>query len=342
MNIRNKIIIVCIVCTIVSICTAFLFLNQKLNDLTDNQQKKEADLLVSNLAAYAKISLINNDDLMLLNFVDEFSRRESIIYALVINNQGKVIAHTQPTETGKIYKIDFLDLQSGKTLLQKNEYLKQFTAVIPFYLDEKNEKPAGIAAVKLANKHKTILEYLPDFTIFILILLAFSILSAILIANSIRNPILKIKETLELATEGIFNQEIKLKTKGEVQELAILLNKLTNKLTSIQNTDKNENVDLKTEISTLINAISDIGVLLINDNKILLYNNKASQLLDKNDLFGKHILDLTKDKQFLELVESALKEKNILKNKIISKLNFKIIHTANTHIFNMIVLICSC
>lgn len=70
----------------------------------DDQFQKRGLAIAENIAALSIFSIATEDNTMLLPMLKKLAHAEDILYVIVLNTEGKVIAHTDETKIGKILR----------------------------------------------------------------------------------------------------------------------------------------------------------------------------------------------------------------------------------------------
>ena len=109
-------------------------------------------------------------------------------------------------------------------------------------------------------------------TVIILVALFLSILVSYILAESLSKPILKVIDVSKNVAAGDFTKKVEIKSRDEMSDLAVNFN---NMITELSNFSKMQ----ADKLSAIVYSINDGLILTDENNRIVLMNNRASEML---------------------------------------------------------------
>jgi len=200
--------------------------------------KKRAFTIASHLAALSTSSLLLYDYTKLEQNVDEIAEEEEdVLYTMIIDKQGKVVAHSSRDDLLGKHLDDPLSQKaflSPTRLIQTyydSETGKEIWDVTYPVFQNRGEKwgtvRIGFSTVALRAQ---ITKNRRDLIILTLAAIIVAIGAATYLADRITGPIKKLAELAISISRGDLNQEISIKTGDEIQELSEAFNSMTKDL----------------------------------------------------------------------------------------------------------------
>lgn len=345
MKLKTKFIIITLFSSLVLALLINGFYIYKTRETLYEEFKNRSILIAKSFSALAKESLNNEDDLLLISYVDTMKKEENVLYIGILDNEKTVIAHSDSREMDKAYN-DAESIVDEDGIFFQDGILK-VNNVIALNSGVKYLSIAGFTTEILKSDLKYIAT---QATVVSIIVIFIPVIILSFFINKLMYSLNKIRDSIQLANEGIYKQEIKIdKEEIEIKNIVKNLTKLYEKIEA-NPIDKNITVEIKDEsfleiIKSLINNIKD-GIILTNQkNSVLFCNEYCKKILKQDELEGKHILEICKEnKELLGLFNESIKKKNeSIKSKIkINEKNLdvtiKTIAKENNIIGNIIVL----
>jgi len=213
------------------------------SDFLHNDGIKEAKNRAKALATTSKVWVMSNDYAGLEEVVSNFSIYDDLIFAAIINMDGKVIGHTNKSLLGKFVsdekRISFIkninkNSEKDKILLQNKNYIDIIQVI-----NYKN-KNIGFVNIRLdqqirqKNIENTILQGL----YFTIISVLIGILFAYIVANGLIKKLVNLISTIKQVRDG--NREIHADEDGveEISELSREFNDMVSSLSSSEELNK--------------------------------------------------------------------------------------------------------
>jgi methyl-accepting chemotaxis protein len=198
----------------------------------EDQFQKRGLTIAENIAALSIFSIATEDNTMLLPMLKKIAHAEDIAYVIVLNNEGKVIAHTEDSQIGE--KLD--DPFTQRALKTSRPSLFPYTrdsenfydVVAPAEVSMDNgghpSKVNRVGVIRLGVSLKNLQKELIKFSLIILSVLAVLISIGILVSSVFVGVIIRPLERMTNAAakiaEGDFSQMITVSSQDEVGILA--------------------------------------------------------------------------------------------------------------------------
>jgi len=193
---------------------------------------------IKGLAEVCKEAIISEDDLLVINYIKVVKRTTGVIYAMFVDDVGKVVVHTDTNLLGYLYQdpVSMKALNSDDLLIQSyagREGGELVDVSLPVLLGQDRLGTARIGFSRVVlNK---IVEETLSMTrrrIFAVAGVAFSlgIFGAFILAQLMGRPIKILTEGAKAIGQGNLEQEISVKTRDELGDLAGEFNRMAKKL----------------------------------------------------------------------------------------------------------------
>lgn len=269
------------------------------------------------------------DDIIMLTQINTIMKLDDIYTVYIMDNDGKIIAHDKPGEWGKIY-LDEISTKATKfktpsihrTKTPKDGYIYAHPLIMQerigtFIVGISNERTKEKYFAMLQNN---IYSAIPTFLLSVILLSLFVYKSLVL-------PVQKFEKVLSSISLGKSNEKICSYGQDEIGEIACRINniidKLHNEIVSAQTEAETIKERMQTFINELCRHFSDGIIVTDRNDKIVFINKKAAASIsvDENEAVSKHILDLTNNIDFVDLVKKALDNPNQLIEDTLSSIN---------------------
>jgi len=216
----------------------FLFIAEK--RLLIQEMEKSQTNIIKGLAQVGKESLITNDEILLINYVNLVERTRGVMYAMVTAPQGKILAHTDVNLLGTITDDTIAIKARSSNELVTQSYLdkeKQILDVaLPIFIDQNK---IGIARIGFSQDslreivEETLTETRKRIFGVAIVVLIIGFFGAIILAQMMTKPIKQMAKGAELIGQGKLDTTIVVKSKDELGSLARDLNKMSSQLKEI-------------------------------------------------------------------------------------------------------------
>jgi|GEM_PF-5140332 len=294
------------------------------NEKERSQQNllNQGKFLVQTYGPLATKALQFKDDLALITYMQNLMEQPNVLYAMVLSPKGNLLAHHKATEIGKTYE----DVYTQKGL--KAERLQIFSFTPEEYPQDKaydfslplivQGNKSGILRLGISTRElkRAMEKYLENILLIsILILLAGSIASYFF-THFLIAPIQRVKEVIEDIGKGNVIGEIKFRRKDELGELLQTAKHTVSQIAEKYKKYETEIANLKERFEIYLSNLGpclNCGVILTDaENKIVYLNESGKKILLTNEanLIGKHILEVSRNVEFVDLLKKAGKNPN--------------------------------
>lgn len=266
-RLHNKIIwgVVVVQTLLLGFFAVYIIKQQK--QITLKQNREQAKSLAQALAVNARFYIISHDEEMLLKNLQSINKFPDLEYAAILENDGKVLAHTNPAYLG-MKLADSIGLKGIKdsdgSIIFENSKVADVT--LPIY-DEGGSRLIGWAKLALhrssiSNEFSIIVR---EVTLYMLLGLLISIIIAYFIAKNLSKEL----NILSGLTEKIAHGQVKERASGfkniEVERLGKSFNRMLDEL--------NTNQQL---MNTIIENLP-VGVWLLNEKGEIISSNTEGE-----------------------------------------------------------------
>jgi len=298
----NSILIIAVILGV----SIFLFIAEK--RLLIQEMEKSQTNIIKGLAQIGKESLITNDEILLINYVNLVERTRGVMYAMVTAPQGKILAHTDVDLLGTIANDTIaIKARSSDELVTQSYVDKEkqniLDIALPIFIDQNK---MGIARIGFSRDslHEIVEETLREtrrriFGVAIVVLII-GFIGAIILAQMMTRPIKQMAKGAELIGQGKLDTTIVVKSNDELESLARDLNKMSSQLKEIDQLKKDflasVTHELKSPLTSLIMYVDlflegAAGELTEKAKKFLKIMERSSKRLSR---FIDDLLDMAK------------------------------------------------
>ncbi len=234
-SLLNSILIIAVILGV----SIFLFIAEK--RLLIQEMEKNQMNIIKGLAQVGKESLITNDEILLINYVNLVERTKGVIYAMVTGSQGKILAHTDVSLLGTVANDTIAIKARSSNELVTQSYLDKenqniLDIALPIFI---NQNKVGIARIGFSQDslHEIVEETLREtrkriFGVAV-VMLIIGFIGAVILAQMMTKPIKQMAKGAELIGQGKLDTTIVVKSRDELEGLARDLNKMSSQLKEI-------------------------------------------------------------------------------------------------------------
>jgi len=268
------------------------------------------------------------DDLLVLSQVENIMKLDDINTVFILDNDGRVITHNRTAEWGKIYsdEISKKAVETKKNFIQKSPEIKGYLYSVP--LTSSATLCIGLSQQKTNETFDLIKKnaFYSAITILILVISIF----AFFIFSQITSQFLKLENILKSVILGT-GEKISVRRKDEFGKLSLLINEIISKLETENITAHKKISETQKKSARFIQELSKHfgdGLIVTNsENKIIFVNQKAKDFLsvDEKDPAGKHILEIIKTSEFVDVLKRSAANVNKPLEEMINNKTIKII-----------------
>lgn len=309
------ILVIMLVLIILGIYNAKLFENTYIDTLSSRLEKEA--MLISK--SFNWESMIRKDYSTLARQVETWSASGDA-RVTIIDREGTVLADSEVSyqemenHRSRAEVVQALQGETGTSLRYSHTTSKDTIYVaVPLYVKEDLAGVIRLAYPIQLAKTKVHQLWLGQFVALLIIFLLSSYIGS-RIAKGLTGPIEKITEVARDITRQRFGTKISIEGKGEIAELARVINYMSENLEK-QMRQIRENEKKLSDVLT--NMFS--GVILVDQHGHILLSNRASQqILNKTqaDLIGRSYSEVTKNLDLRQWIEEVFRYKKGLRNEL--------------------------
>ncbi|MBA3066531.1 hypothetical protein KJ633_03535 [bacterium] len=306
----------------------FIFKYQK-NALIENVIQKNS-LLVTTYASFMSDAKQMNDDLVIVDYIERMKRSPMVRYIMVLDDRSRVVFHSDMRKIGKTYQ----DAESLKTvasqepvsqeIFYEGESLMDFSA--PILVDHKKAATlrAGFSRSSIDAGLEDIKENLSVVAVAGLIIV---IVGSFIINSGIGVNINHLMNAAKEVSRGEFPETINVTGAGELGYLARVLERMFEKFKQDLSDIETQKKELRKNYDFFIQnlaAFIDEGIIIMDsENKIIFANESSAKTVGFSVLgcMGKHMLEIIKNAELIEFLNSCSQNPNIAGMREILSLN---------------------
>lgn len=238
-TIRFKIVFLIVTFVIASITVSSWYFYLSYSKLMRQEIKKRGEDIVENLAYTSREGLRTKNLFNELEPLVLITRvLPDVVYVMFVDETGRVLAHSDPKEVGKVYGADFSKkmfksmksglIHVGDTFIfgKVIEEEKKETLLFP------EERVSGtiFVGISLKTMHTKIIAVLKNIILVAVILIILGIIFALVFSTRITNPIYKLSAAAVTIGTGDLTKRVEIETKDEIGELADFFNRMMDNL----------------------------------------------------------------------------------------------------------------
>jgi len=321
MRLRTKFSFFAILIVVVALLgmSVILFIFEKRHLL---QTMKESQInAIKGLAEVCKEAIISEDDLLLLNYIKVVKRATGVVYAMFVDNEGRVVVHTDTNLLGYVYRDPIgLKAQNSKDLLIQSYAGKEGGELVdvslPVLLGQDRLGTARIGFSKVVlNRIVEETLAMTRHRILVVTGVAFSlgIFGAFILAQLMGRPIKKLTEGAKAIGQGDLEQKISVRSRDELGDLAGEFNRMAKKLKELDQMKDDFVSSVSHELRSPLTSIKGYVDFILRgkagplNEKLIEYLTIVKNNTSRLGMFINDILDLAKiDAKRFELGKEAL------------------------------------
>lgn len=232
---KIQFILMTVVLVAITVFGSSYFFTKQEKEVLLREMTRRGATIARNLAVISTDSLISNDSLALATFVDSMMKNDGIVYGMILNEKGVILAHSRIDQVGKTYlePAGVRPLTNEEILIQpyKNESKE---AVVDIALPIALRNSTRIGSVHIGMSQKAIDQLAAQAFRESLSVAAGLLLIGILVSVFLTNIMLKPVEALirgvKAIGEGNLNYQIRVRGAKELTILANAFNEMTHHL----------------------------------------------------------------------------------------------------------------
>lgn len=263
------------------------------------------------------------DDISLINNIQSLVEQQDVIHAMILNQQGTVIAHNKPTELGKTYEDKLSKQAVGVDVFTvfNYEYEENKKLFIYEFATPLISKGLKIGVLRFAITSRTVNEEMSSrlefFSVIFIITVVLSVIISYFYGLSLSSPLVTAKENLEDVEKDAALLEIKeVERKDEIGQILNSVYQIAAKVSEKRVAHADELKLYQLKFRTYVESLGPllpVGAILMDSNNSILYiNDTAAKAIfsEVSESIGKHILEVVRNTEFASLFKQALKEPN--------------------------------
>ncbi|MBA7514031.1 Adaptive-response sensory-kinase SasA [subsurface metagenome] len=276
---------------------------------------------IKGLAEVCKEAIISEDDLLLMNYIKVVKRTTGVIYAMFVDDEGKVVVHTDTNLLGYVYRDSIgIKAQSSEDLLIQSYKGREGGELIDVSLPVLlGEGRLGTARVGFS---KVVLNRIVEDTLSLTrrrilvvtgVAFSFGIFGAFILAQLMSRPIRKLTEGAKSIGQGNLEQKILVKSRDELGDLAGEFNRMAKKLKELDQMKDDFVSSVSHELRSPLTSIKGYVDFILRgkagplNKKLIEYLTIVKNNTSRLGMFINDILDLAKiEAKRFELGKEAL------------------------------------
>jgi len=195
------------------------------------EMKNRAEILVQQLANAGKEGLLTKEELPVYSTITDIRKRNDVVYAMVMDDEGKVFAHNDITRKGSVLTgpVDLAALRTNTLLFQETDSgdTSVLDAAIPIVLKVKGLK-IGVARIGLSEK--ALNESLSrQKNLYLWIALGFvvgGLLVSFALARMITQPLDSLAAGIQIVARGDLRRLVAVSSNDEIGKLTNVFNQM--------------------------------------------------------------------------------------------------------------------
>lgn len=214
-------------------------INRQVRDQVITQMKRKGEALAKNIASNSMEALLTGDELSLGVYVDKITEDDSVLFAMILDDQGRVITHSDLTvKKGQRFEdMASLKIINSNTPLTQENYSSEYGEYIDVSMPM-NRGNTRIGIVRIGFSGKEIKTASLRLRNTIIIIACAGVLVGIIITwflvSRITKPLQQLTRGVEIVGGGNLDFRINLSARDEIGRLAYSFNLMTSRLKTAQ------------------------------------------------------------------------------------------------------------
>lgn len=264
-------------------------------------------------------ALKRKDDLFLMDYGKAILKCPDVVYAMVLDIEGKVLAHSDVKEWGKIYR----DSKTIKALTATDYLVQRYARRNKRYYDialpiktEGYKKTVVCLGLSTLGMEQRMAEAKEKTLVISLVVLLVGILGAAFLANTVAKPLKEMGSVAAALHKGKAEDKVSIERGDEIGQLARILNQAIGQIKERYQTYENELANKESRATLFFKNIGGFfreGIILTDsENKIIHLNDIAREILFSpgERPIGQHMLEAIRNVELLELLEKSMSSLN--------------------------------
>lgn len=234
-GLKLQFIIMTIALVVITVFGSTYFFTQQEREVLLREITRRGATITRNLATISTDALISGDQLSLATFVDSIMKNDGVRYAMILDERGTILAHSEIGKVGKNYiePIGVRPLTNEEILIQPfNDSNQEPITDIALPINLRNGVRIGAVHVgmsqKVVNQHVN--QAFRESLSVAAGLLIIGIIVAIFVTNIMMKPVSELIRGVHAIGEGNLNYKINITGKSELAILAKSFNEMADNL----------------------------------------------------------------------------------------------------------------
>jgi class 3 adenylate cyclase len=201
------------------------------NTILRNEVKSRASILALHLANVGKEGLLTKQELPVFSTITDIQQRDDVVYAMVIDDEGRVFAHSDISKKGTILtgRVDLAVLRSASPIFQETgtDSDPVLDAAVPIVLKAKNLK---IGTARIGLSERALNEAMRrQKNIYLWVAAAFAaggLLVSFALARMITKPLDSLAEGIQIVGRGDLRRLVMVQSDDEIGKLTSVFNNM--------------------------------------------------------------------------------------------------------------------
>ncbi len=271
--------------------------------------------------------------------MQRLSSNFAIIYSIILDNNGKVLAHNDIAQWGKVFnnKTTINAILATTPLVQNFMHNNKLYYDISFpitikqkvntQLSNTNVMSIRIATLRIGLATAGLESQWNSISIFGI--LVTTIILLLFYLNFLSKPLNKIISFSTAIGNGILGQRLDKKLTARSDEIGKLSNVIENLATNLAQfySDHNNATQRVTPIFNAFGSILDSKLIIADDRNRIIFTDSQLILGDSSEpqqLIGKHLLELSTDKEWVDIIQKSINQPNSIINTTWDKNNLEL------------------
>lgn len=203
--------------------------------------------------------------------------------AFLVDGDGRILAHPETRMEGKTYSIPPVKAVLTRASLGSMEYEVDGDKMVGAYAPVESmgwgivtQQPYRFAYASAIRMKKNAYRW-------IVIAAVFAVIIANFLARGLSRPILELTKGAEAVAAGNFTHSVNVRTRDELQTLSGTFNSMVQALRNYDEMQIDKIIAERTKTESIVFSIDDGIILTDFDEKIMLVNNRARELLEMEE-----------------------------------------------------------
>jgi class 3 adenylate cyclase len=195
------------------------------------EMKNRAEILVQQLANVGKEGLLTKEELPVYSTITDIRKRNDVVYAMVMDDEGKVFAHNDITRKGSFLtgSVDLAALRTDTLLFQETGSGDKsvLDATMPIVLKAKGLK-IGVARIGLSEKalHESLSRQKNLYLWIALVFVVGGLLVSFALARMITQPLDSLAAGIQIVARGDLRNLVAVSSNDEIGKLTSVFNQM--------------------------------------------------------------------------------------------------------------------